>query len=94
MISNDDVKNIAKLSYLKLNEEELQKMEKDFSSILEYVNKLSELDASKIEETANLSADKNVFREDDACGQNNEALLKLMPHTKNNYLEVKKILGK
>ncbi|MFA5013163.1 MAG: Asp-tRNA(Asn)/Glu-tRNA(Gln) amidotransferase subunit GatC [Candidatus Paceibacterota bacterium] len=94
MISNDDVKKIAKLSYLKLNEEELQKMEKDFSSILDYVNKLSELDASKIEETANLSIDKNVFREDEPCDQNNEAILKLMPHTKNNYLEVKKILGK
>jgi aspartyl-tRNA(Asn)/glutamyl-tRNA(Gln) amidotransferase subunit C len=92
-ISNDDVKKIAKLSYLKLSKEELAKMEKDFSSILEYVNKLSEIDVSKIDETANLSFEKNVFRPDVSCEENNEQILKLMPHTKNGYLEVKKILG-
>lgn len=93
MISEEDVKKIAKLSYLKIGEEELKKFEQDFSSILEYVNKLNELDVSEIKETANMSSMENIFRNDKERIFGNEDLLNLMPHRRDNYLEVKKILN-
>ena len=93
MISEDDVKKIAKLSYLEISAEEMKKFEKDFSSILDYVNQLKELDVSQIEETANMTNIKNVFRPDQEITFDNQDLLSLMPNKKNNYLEVKKILN-
>jgi aspartyl-tRNA(Asn)/glutamyl-tRNA(Gln) amidotransferase subunit C len=93
MISEEEVKNIAKLSYLKISEEELKKFQNDFSAILDYVNKLKELNVENIEETANLSHVKNVFREDKEVFYGNEELIRSMPHSRNNYLEVKKILN-
>ncbi|MFA5087127.1 MAG: Asp-tRNA(Asn)/Glu-tRNA(Gln) amidotransferase subunit GatC [Candidatus Paceibacterota bacterium] len=94
MISEEDVKKIAKLSYLKINEEEMKKFEQDFSSILDYVNKLKELDVSLIEETANMANVENVFREDKERNFADVKLLAaLMPRQRDNYLEVKKILN-
>lgn len=92
MINQEDVKKIAKLSYLEMGEDELKKFVEDFSSILDYVNKLDEIDVSKIEETSNMSATKNVFREDKERVFDNADLLSLLPHQRDNYLEVKKIL--
>lgn len=92
MINEEDVKKIAKLSYLEMGEEELKKFVEDFSSILDYVNKLDEIDVSKIEETSNMSTTKNVFREDKERVFGNADLLNLLPRRRDNYLEVKKIL--
>jgi aspartyl-tRNA(Asn)/glutamyl-tRNA(Gln) amidotransferase subunit C len=93
MISEEEVKNIAKLSYLKISGDELKKFQNDFSAILDYVNKLNELDVENIEETSNLSISENVFRPDIDRLFDNKDLMKLMPHKKDNYLEVKKILN-
>jgi aspartyl-tRNA(Asn)/glutamyl-tRNA(Gln) amidotransferase subunit C len=91
-MNEEDVKKIAKLSYLEMGEEELKKFVEDFSSILDYVNKLDEIDVSKIEETSNMSTTKNVFREDKERVFGNTDLLNLLPRRRDNYLEVKKIL--
>lgn len=93
MISEEEVKNIAKLSYLKISDDELKKFQNDFSAILDYVNKLDELNVESIEETSNLAISENVFRPDVDRLFDNEDLIKLMPHKKDNYLEVKKILN-
>lgn len=94
MISKDDVKKIAKLSYLKISEEEMKKFEQDFSSILDYVNKLKELDVSLIKETASMANVKNVFREDKERNfESVNLLITQMPRQRDNYLEVKKILN-
>lgn len=93
MISEDAVKKIARLSYLEMGEEELKKFKEDFSSILDYVNQLKELDVSAAKETANMSLAKNIFRQDEPKTFNNrEGLKNLWPHRRENYLEVKKIL--
>ncbi|MDD3170521.1 MAG: Asp-tRNA(Asn)/Glu-tRNA(Gln) amidotransferase subunit GatC [Candidatus Paceibacterota bacterium] len=83
-----EVRKIAKLAYLIVEEKEF---EKEFSAILGYVDKLKELDVSRVEETANLSSSKNVFREDVEERKETKDILKLMPETKNNYLEVKEV---
>jgi len=46
-----EIKKIAQLAYLLVDEENF---EKDLSAILSYVDKLKELDTSQVEETAYL----------------------------------------
>ncbi|MFA5080683.1 MAG: Asp-tRNA(Asn)/Glu-tRNA(Gln) amidotransferase subunit GatC [Candidatus Paceibacterota bacterium] len=92
MISEKEIKDIAKLAYLEISEQEIEKLRKDFSSILEYVDKLKEVDISEINETANLSKTENIEREDIAKRFDNKSLIEAMPKQKNRYLEVKKVL--
>jgi len=92
MISEEEIRKIAKLSYLEIKNEEIGEIREKFSSILEYVKKLQELDVSSIEETANLSKSENIFRKDIGEEKDSEELLKALPRKKGNYLEVKKIL--
>ncbi|MCK9445307.1 Asp-tRNA(Asn)/Glu-tRNA(Gln) amidotransferase subunit GatC [bacterium] len=92
MISEEEIRNIAKLSYLEVKDEEIEEIRNKFSSILEYVKKLQELDVSDILETANLSKSENVFRGDVAKEKDSEVLLNALSRKKDNYMQVKKIL--
>ena len=92
MISEEEIRNIAKLSSLEIKDEEIEEIRNKFSSILEYIKKLQELDVSDILETANLSKSENVFRGDVAKEKENERLLNALSRKKDNYMQVKKIL--
>lgn len=92
MISEEEIRRIAKLSYLEIEDKEIGEIREKFSSILEYVKKLQELDVSDIEETANLSKTENIFRKDLGEERESEELLKALSRRRDNYLEVKKIL--
>ena len=48
-ITKEQVKHVAKLARLKLSEEELVSSTKELSSILDYMEKLNELDTSDVE---------------------------------------------
>lgn len=65
MISKKDVEHIALLSRLSLTEEEKERYQKELSSILDYVNKLKEINTDDIIPTAHVIDLKNVFREDE-----------------------------
>lgn len=92
MISEEEIRGIAKLSYLEIKDEEIEEIRNKFSSILEYIKKLQELDVSNIAETANLSTSENVFRGDVAKEKDPELLLNALSRKKDNYMQVKKIL--
>ena len=92
MVSEEEIRRIARLSYLEIKDGEVETMREKFSSVLEYVKKLQELDLSSASETANLSQAENVFREDIGIEKNSEDLLKALSKRRDNYLEVKKIL--
>jgi len=91
MISSEEIKNIAKLSYLEINDDEMEEIRNSFSSILEYIKKLQELDTDDIEATPSIIELESVMREDIAK-DNNGDLINAFSRSKNNYLEVKKIL--
>jgi aspartyl-tRNA(Asn)/glutamyl-tRNA(Gln) amidotransferase subunit C len=88
MYSNNMISKIAKLANLIIGD---KKLEKDFSSILGYVDKLKEVDVSEIKETSNLSCSNNVFREDIEIRKDVSDLLNLMPEKENNYLRVNEV---
>jgi len=96
MITKEEVKHIAKLARLGLSEKEIGKFQKELSSILDYVEKLKEVDISNIEPTSHSVLVENIMREDieksKIKNQKSKKLLELAPETKNGYLKTKSIL--
>lgn len=62
-----DVTHVAKLANLPLNGTEKKKFEKQLSSILEYIEKLNEVDTNGIDPTSQVTGLENVTREDNAA---------------------------
>jgi aspartyl-tRNA(Asn)/glutamyl-tRNA(Gln) amidotransferase subunit C len=95
MLSKEEVKHIAKLARLGLDEKEIEKYQKELSSILDYVEKLKKVKMSKVEPTSHPSKVENVMREDVGRGKTgieaSKKLLDLAPETKEGYLKVKSI---
>ncbi len=60
-----DVFHIAKLASLPLSDEEKKKFEKQLTSILEYIEKLNEVDTKDIAPTSQVTGLENITREDD-----------------------------
>jgi aspartyl-tRNA(Asn)/glutamyl-tRNA(Gln) amidotransferase subunit C len=95
MISKEKVKHIAKLARLALSEKEVENYQKELSKILEYIEKLKEVDVSGIEPVFHPLKIKNVMREDvEVKKEVNQIkkLIELMPEKKRGYLKVKKVL--
>lgn len=63
--SKDTVDYIAKLARLELTKEENDKFTNELTNIVEYVEKLNELDISNVEPTNHILDVKNVLREDE-----------------------------
>ncbi len=63
-LTKDQVLHIAKLARLTLTSIEVDKMTKELSSILDYINILNEADTSKTEPTAQVTGLTNAWRED------------------------------
>ncbi len=61
-----DVEKIAGLARLELTDEEKEKFRRQLSSILEHVQKLQELDTSRIAPTASVLAPHAALRDDEA----------------------------
>ncbi len=88
-----DIEHLAKLSRLKLTDAEKEKFSNQMGTIIEYIEKLSELDTENVEPTANVLGLSNVFREDVARKPlTNQAPINDSPaHSKGHY-EVPKII--
>ncbi len=80
-LTKDQVRHIAKLARLRLKDGEVEKFAKELTSILQYVDMLKEVDTSKVEPTAQVTGQTNVFREDSIREENTspDALLNCSP---------------
>jgi len=95
MIPKEAVKKIAKLARLGLTEKEIEKFQKDLSSILDYFEKLKEVDISGVQATSHSIEIESVMRKDGTekiKPENQKKLMDLMPEKKESYLKVKSIL--
>ena len=79
MISKKEVKHIAKLARLQLNEKEAAKMQRELSVILDYFSLLKELNSKtqKKKEKAKKDLIENVTREDLVKKQSTKTIEKL-----------------
>lgn len=94
MITKQEVKHVAKLARLGITKEEEEKFARELSSILDYIEKLKEVDISGIEPTSHPILIENIMRADESEKPKlkNKKLLELAPETKNGYLKTKSIL--
>ncbi|GIP30427.1 aspartyl/glutamyl-tRNA(Asn/Gln) amidotransferase subunit C [Paenibacillus sp. J23TS9] len=63
-ITNKDVQHVAKLARLNLSSDEEQMFTEQLNAILQYAEKLNELDTDGIEPTTHVLPVSNVMRED------------------------------
>lgn len=75
-ITREQVEHVAKLARLGLSDEEREMMRAQLDAILTYIDKLNELDTSKVDPTSHVIPMTNVFREDAvaSCLSQEEAL--------------------
>jgi len=67
-LSNEEIRHIAKLARLHINEEEIEDYREKLGSILEYVEKLQELNTDDVPELQHAADVSNVLREDEIQG--------------------------
>lgn len=60
-----DIQHIALLARLDLTEDEKSLFSQQLGNVLDYINKLNELDTTDVEPTAHILPLKNVFRQDE-----------------------------
>jgi len=65
VIEREQVLHVAKLSRLKLSDEEVTRLEGELSSILDHVDRLAEIDIEGVEPTSHVVPLENVLREDE-----------------------------
>ena len=92
-ISSDDVKKVAKLARLKLNENEVQNHAKQLEKILDYIKQLETINTENIPCTTRAIEVVNVLRKDEQKNyDNSEELLDLAPSREDNFFKVPKII--
>ena len=65
MIGREQVLHVARLSRLRLTDEEVEKMSRELSTILDHIEKIGELDLEDVEPTSHVIQLENVLREDE-----------------------------
>ena len=89
IISDDTIEYVGILAKLELSPEEKEQAKKDMGSMLDYIDKLGELDTSGVEPMSHVFPVKNVFREDVVTNGNmREEILKNAPGEKDGMFVV------
>ncbi len=87
------LKKIATLSKVKVKDSEIDRFSKDLSKIINWVEKLNEVDTKDITPVANPSDIKIPFRKDEINdGKIEEKILKNAPEKKGGYFIVPKVV--
>jgi aspartyl-tRNA(Asn)/glutamyl-tRNA(Gln) amidotransferase subunit C len=93
MLTPEEVKKIAQLARIELSAEEVEKFQKDLSSILDYVEELKNVDTEGLAIVASVTGLENVAREDRAVLVDyQEDILANAPAKQDGYYKVKSIL--
>lgn len=95
MLTKQEVEHIAKLARLELSQSEVKKIQKELSSILDYIDQLKKAAISGVQPTSHSIFIENVMREDKLIARKLESKRKLIekfPAAKGGYLKTKSIL--
>jgi aspartyl-tRNA(Asn)/glutamyl-tRNA(Gln) amidotransferase subunit C len=93
MLSKEQVVKIAELARIALTDAEVEKFQKELSTVLDYVDELKAVDVTGLEEVAQVTGLVNVQRQDKIIeAENHDAILSQAPEIKDGYYKVKAIL--
>ena len=93
-ITRDDVLKLARLSQIKLRDNEVDSFVVELNAIVEYVEQIDSVDVSGLEPTDQVTGLKNVMRSDEIVdyGETTASLLKNAPVQEKNQIRVKRVL--
>ncbi len=89
-----DVKHVAKLARLSLEEKEAEEFSKELAEILGFVEQLKEVETEKVEPTSQVTGLENVMRLDEAEKSDIDTRKKILanaPEKKDGYIKVKAV---
>lgn len=89
IISDETIEYVGILAKLELSETEKEQAKQDMGRMLDYIDKLNELDTTGVEPMSHVFPVNNVFREDVVTnGDDREDILKNAPAEKNGSFKV------
>lgn len=92
-LSREEVQHVAQLARLDFSDEEEQRMAAEMSQILDYVEKLDELDTSGVPPMSHVLDVTNVFRDDEIESRiDREQALEPAPETDDGYFQVPQVI--
>lgn len=92
-LSSEEVKHIALLARLGLDEEEIEKYRAQLAHILENFEILQEVDTTDVEPTAHIMQVNNVVREDESSPSlSQEEVLANAPQREDSFFRTKPVL--
>ena len=91
VIDNDTIEYVGILAKLELNEEEKAKARTDMEKMLDYIDKMGELDTNNVEAMTHVFPNENVFREDVVTnGNDRDNILSNAPEERDGMFAVPK----
>lgn len=93
MLTKEEVLKLAELARIELSGAEVEKFQKELSTVLDYVEDLKKVDVTGLEEVSQVTGLVNVQREDKVVmAENHEQIFSQAPEIKDGYFKVKAIL--
>ena len=90
VISDETMEYVGILAKLELKDEEKESARQDMQKMLDYVEKLDELDTDGVEPLSHIFGDENVFREDVVVeSYDSEEILKNAPEQAESHFLVR-----
>ncbi len=88
-ISDETIEYVGILAKLELSDQEKEQARRDMGRMLDYIDKLGELDTTDVEPMSHVFPVQNVFREDEVTnGEMREQLLANAPQEKDGMFMV------
>ncbi|KKT82513.1 MAG: hypothetical protein A3B99_02995 [Candidatus Yanofskybacteria bacterium RIFCSPHIGHO2_02_FULL_44_12b] len=100
MLSEKEIKHIANLARIRISGAEEDKFRKELSLIIDYINKLNELDTENVEPLYQVTGLTNSGRPDkhradfEMSDKLNEKLIGQAPRSEKRFIKVKSVLNK
>lgn len=92
-IKTEELRYVANLARISLSEEEITLFSRQLNNILEYMDKLNQLDTKAVEPMSHVLNILNVTREDKIKKSlDRKDALKNAPSTKENFFQVPKVI--
>ncbi len=89
IITDETIDYVGILAKLELSDAQREAAKKDMASMLDYIDKLNELDTEGVEPMSHVFPVQNVFREDVITNEDNSSdILKNAPGVKENMFKV------
>jgi aspartyl-tRNA(Asn)/glutamyl-tRNA(Gln) amidotransferase subunit C len=93
IIARDDLKYVAHLARLHLSDKEIEHFTAQLEGILQYINKLKQVDIADVEPTSHVFPQKNIFRQDELKPSLPvKEVLKNAPSKEQDFFKVPKVI--